>query len=80
MGGIFDFLGICLLEPQRREFYMEFCLSFPTSEHVDAFYLGCTGLYLQSPGIQTLWPYGGLEPASYHKLREALGQGGSHGS
>lgn len=54
MDGIFDFLGICLLEPQRREFYVEFCLSFPTSEPVDAFYPGHIGLCLKSLRVQKL--------------------------
>lgn len=51
---MFDFLGICLLEPPRREFYREFCLSFPTSELVDALSLEDIGLGLKSPGGQGL--------------------------
>lgn len=49
-----DFLGICLLEHLRREFYREFCLSFPTSEHVDALYPEDIGPGLKSPGVQGL--------------------------
>lgn len=72
-GGIFDLLGIYPLKPQRA-FYMEFCLSFPTPDHVVVLYLGHIGLCLKSPGVQELWTCGDLEPASY-KFGEAVWMG-----
>lgn len=54
---------------------MEFCLSLPASEYVDALYPGHIGLCLKSLGVQELWPCEVLEPASYHRLGKLSGWG-----
>ena len=72
-GGL-RFLGNYLLEPQKRELCKELCLSFPTSELVDALHPGHLGQHPKSSGVQEPWPSGDLEPASHHKIGAGRGE------
>lgn len=70
-----SFLGVCLLEPQRKDFCLEVCLSFPTSDLGDALYPGHTGLGLKSPGLQELQPMETGNQPLIISLQRLSGQG-----